>query len=61
MAALMAISTVAMAQTFETHYERPVSDLMKDVAKRFGVKFKFDKNVDTVGKRLPYADFRVRP
>ena len=49
------------AQTFETRYERPVSDLMKDVAKRFGVKFKFDGNVDTVGKRLPYADFRVRP
>ena len=49
------------AQTFETHYERPVSDLMNDVAKRFGVKFKFDANVDTVGKRLPYADFRVRP
>ena len=52
---------VAGAQTFETRYERPVSDLMKDVAKRFGVKFKFDSNVDTVGKRLPYADFRVRP
>ena len=51
----------ADAQTFETRYERPVSDLMKDVAKRFGVKFKFDANVDTVGKRLPYADFRVRP
>ena len=51
----------ANAQTFETRYERPVSDLMKDVAKRFGVKFKFDSNVDTVGKRLPYADFRVRP
>ena len=49
------------AQTFETRYERPVSDLMKDVAKRFGVKFKFDANVDTTGKRLPYADFRVRP
>lgn len=57
----MALSSVAMAQTFETRYERPVNDLMKDVAKRFGVKFKFDANVDTVGKRLPYADFRVRP
>ena len=34
---------------------------MNDVAKRFGVKFKFDKNVDTVGKKMPYADFRVRP
>ncbi|MBR1548182.1 MAG: DUF4974 domain-containing protein [Prevotella sp.] len=49
----------AQAQSYETQYERPVSDLMKDVAKRFGVKFKY--NVDTVGKRLPYADFRVRP
>ena len=57
----MAISTVAMAQTFETRFERPVSDLKADVAKHFGVKFKFDANVDTVGKRLPYADFRVRP
>ena len=55
----MAVSTAAMAQTYETHYERSVSDLMADVSKRFGVRFKY--NVDTVGKRLPYADFRVRP
>ena len=60
-AALMAVSAVAMAQTFETSYERPVHDIMQDVSKRFGVKFKFDGNVDTVGKGLPYADFRVRP
>ena len=57
----MAVASVATAQTFETRYERPVHDLMQDVAKRFGVRFKFDSNVDTVGKRLPYADFRVRP
>ena len=50
-----------MAQTFETRYERSVHDLMGDVARRFGVRFKFDSNVDTVGRRLPYADFRVRP
>ena len=55
------LPTVVGAQTFETRYERSVHDLMKDVGKRFGVKFKFDGNVDTVGKRLPYADFRVRP
>ena len=55
------LPAVAGAQTFETRYERSVHDLMKDVGKRFGVKFKFDSNVDTVGKRLPYADFRVRP
>ena len=61
-AVLLAASSVSsMAQTFETRYERPVHDLMDDVATRFGVKFKFDANVDTAGKRLPYADFRVRP
>ena len=51
----------AQAQTYETRFERSVTDLMNDVSKRFGVKFKFDKNVDTVGKKMPYADFRVRP
>lgn len=61
MTVLWATSTMVMGQTFETQYERPVHDLMQDVAKRFGVKFKFDANVDTVGKRLTYADFRVRP
>lgn len=49
----------AEAQTYETQYRRPVSDVMKDVAKRFGVKFRFD--MDTTGLTLPYADFRVRP
>ena len=52
---------VGMAQTFETRYERSVTELMQDVGRRFGVRFKYDANVDTVGKRLPYADFRVRP
>ena len=60
---LLVVASVSVlhAQTFETRYERSVTDLMQDVGKRFGVKFKFDSNVDTVGKRLPYADFRVRP
>ena len=60
---LLVVASVSVlhAQTFETRYERSVTDLMQDVGKRFGVKFKFDANVDTVGKRLPYADFRVRP
>ena len=55
----MAVSSVASAQTYETQYERSVHDIMDDVAKRFGVRFKY--NVDTVDRRLPYADFRVRP
>ena len=58
---MVACTSVLNAQTFETRYERSVNELMNDVGKRFGVKFKFDANVDTIGKRLPYADFRVRP
>ena len=38
---------------------RALSDVMKDVEKRFNVRLKY--NVDTVGKRLPHADFRIRP
>lgn len=51
----------SVAQTFETRYARPVHDVMQDVSQRFGIKLKFDANVDTVCKLLPYADFRVRP
>lgn len=45
--------------TYETQFERSVSDVMHDVERRFGVRFKY--NVDTIGVRLPYADFRIRP
>jgi len=55
----MSVSSFAAAQTFESHYERTVHDLMNDLQQRFGVRFKY--NVDTAGCRLPYADFRVRP
>ena len=58
---LTATTTASMSQKYENRFERSVTDLMNDVSKRFGVKFKFDKNVDTVGKKMPYADFRVRP
>ena len=58
---LAATTTAGMSQKYENRFERSVTDLMNDVSKRFGVKFKFDKNVDTVGKMMPYADFRVRP
>ena len=61
MTAVMLLAMEATAQTYETQYRRPVSDVMQDVAKRFGVKFKFDANVDTAGVVLPYADFRIRP
>ncbi len=59
LAVFIAVSSMVAAQSYETKFERPVHDIMQDVQKRFGVRFKY--NVDTVGKRLPYADFRVRP
>jgi hypothetical protein len=60
-ALLLFSGLTATAQTFETHYARPVHDVMQDVSKRFGVKLKFDSNVDTAGVMLTYADFRIRP
>lgn len=56
---LIMVAVVSSAQTFETNFERSVSDLMSDVQKQFGVHFKY--NVDTTGQRLPYANFRIRP
>ncbi|WP_418551450.1 alpha/beta hydrolase family protein [Prevotella sp.] len=57
--ALMLLSMSAGAQTFENKYTRPLSDVLKDVSARFGVRLKY--NVDTTGLKLEYADFRVRP
>lgn len=56
---MMCLTANAQKPTFENHYTRPLNDVMADVAKRFGVRFKY--NVDTAGLKLPYADFRVRP
>ncbi|MCR4773648.1 MAG: acetylxylan esterase [Prevotella sp.] len=58
-ACMMCLTANAQKPTFENHYTRPLNDVMADVAKRFGVRFKY--NVDTAGLKLPYADFRVRP
>ena len=59
--AILLLTLGVSAQTYETKFARPVNDVMKDISQRFGVNFKFDKNVDTVGVKLTYADFRVRP
>ncbi|MCD7710139.1 MAG: hypothetical protein LUI04_02125 [Porphyromonadaceae bacterium] len=56
---VLLIGPVAGAQTFDTQYARPLSEVINDVSKRFGVKLKCD--VDTVGLVLNYADFRIRP
>ena len=57
--ALLLFGMTAGAQTYETKFTRPLSDVLGDVSKRFGVKLKY--NVDTTGLKLAYADFRVLP
>ena len=57
--ALLFFGITAGAQTYETKYARPLSDILNDVSKRFGIRLKY--NVDTTGLKLTYADFRVRP
>lgn len=56
---LLCFSIAAAAQTFEDKYTKPLGQVLKEVAARFKVKFKY--NVDTTGLKLTYADFRVRP
>ncbi|MCK9161079.1 MAG: hypothetical protein M0P00_11475, partial [Bacteroidaceae bacterium] len=49
----------AQTQTVETHFARPLSNVLNDIQKKFNIRLKY--NIDTVGKVLPYADFRIRP
>ena len=56
--AALSFSAVS-AQTYETRFARPLSDVLNDVTARFQVRLKYD--IDTVGRILPYADFRIRP
>ena len=45
--------------SYQGHFPRSLHDVMQDVSQRWGVRFKY--NVDTVGRQLPYADFRIKP
>ena len=59
MVLLVNLTIGTQAQTLETKYVKPLSTVMNSLEKRFNVKFNY--NVDTVGLKLSYADFRVRP
>jgi Protein of unknown function (DUF3826) len=56
-----AFSSSAFAQkpTFENKFERPLNSVLSDIESRFHAKLKYD--IDTVGKMVEYADFRIRP
>ena len=50
----------AQAQnTFEGKFTRPLGEVLEEISTRFNVRLAYD--IDTVGKILPYADFRIRP
>ena len=47
------------SQTFETKFSKPLSQVLREISEKFNVKLKYD--VDTIGKVVNYADFRIRP
>lgn len=49
----------AQTNTYNGEFTRSLHDVMEDVARRYNAKFKY--NIDTVGVRIKYADFRIRP
>ena len=56
----MTAAAATQAQnTYENQFSRPLGEVLNEIADRFQVKLKYD--IDTVGKVLPYADFRIRP
>ena len=60
--ALLACAALASAQaqnTFEGQFTRPLGEVLQEISTRFNVRLAYD--IDTVGKKLPYADFRIRP
>ena len=57
---LIATITICHAQpAYVNNFERPLSDVLKDISVRFDVKLSYE--IDTTGLVLPYADFRIRP
>ena len=52
------LALTMQAQTYETKFARPLGEVLNEISARFNVRLKYD--VDTVGKVLPYADFRIR-
>jgi len=54
---LFAVNTYS--QTFENKFSKPLSQVLQEISTRFNVKLKYD--IDTTGKVVTYADFRIRP
>jgi hypothetical protein len=50
---------VTNAQSYENQFSQPLGKILQKIGERFNVKLKF--NVDTTGKVVPFAEFRIRP
>lgn len=55
---LSSLTTFAQ-NDYEHQFSKPFSQVMQEISKQFGVKFKY--NVDTTGVVVKYADSRIRP
>ncbi len=56
---LVFLPFVLSSQSFENQFSKPLNVVLDDIATRFQVHLKID--IDTVGKIVSYADFRIRP
>jgi hypothetical protein len=53
------LPTNAQRLTSENRFARPLGEILNEIQTRFGVRLICD--IDTAGKMLPYAGFRIRP
>lgn len=56
---LFFIPSVLSSQNYENQFSKPLNKVLDEISSRFDVKLKID--IDTVGKLVNYADFRIRP
>ena len=47
------------SQSYETRFSKPLGQVLQEISNQFNIKLSYD--IDTVGKVVPYADFRIRP
>ena len=55
-----ALPVSAQRLVYENQFARPLSEVLDEIQERFNVRFKY-AGIDTAGKMLPYADYRIRP
>ncbi|MFZ4726730.1 MAG: hypothetical protein ACOYMD_14950, partial [Paludibacter sp.] len=53
------LQSKGLAQSYETQFSKPLGTVLQEIGTRFKVKLKYD--VDTTGKIVTFADFRIRP